>query len=198
MDITALLPYLQNNGVPMITTGLGTVAQGWGMLQGNKAMKRFDQYNTNRMNQLDSWFNREYYQNYLNSATAKSALARLRAMMNDRQGALKNTAVAGGATPEAVIAGQGDSMKMYNDAINALLGMGDQRRDQTMYRYQGLMQPLQQNQMNSLMGKVNMWNQFGTNVTNSMNGLNNAWANSGSTPSYSQQTNFFNPNKDGK
>ena len=161
---------------PILTSALGTAANMWGQSQANKAAKQYEAFNTDRMKQLDSWFNKEYYQNYLDSATAKSALARFQNQMKDRQEALKNSAVAGGATPEAVIASQGESDKAYNDAVNNLVGMGDQRRDQTMYRYKGLMQPLEANQANILGNRVGQWQTFANNIGGAMKGLNDVWA----------------------
>jgi len=158
------------------TTALGLVGNIYAQNQANEAEKKYEAFNTNRMKDLDSWFNKEYYQNYLDSTTAKSALSRFNAQMKERQEALKNSAVAGGATPEAVIASQGESDKAYNDAVNNLVGMGDQKRDQTMYRYKGLMQPLEANQANILGNRVGQWQTFANNIGGAMKGLNDVWA----------------------
>ena len=157
----------------------GTAANIWGMEQAKNAQQKSDAYNQQRMNNLSSWFNKEYYQNYLDSAGAKAQIARLNQQMKDSSKTLQNSAVAGGATPEAVIASQGEMNKGYNDAINNLVSIGDQRKDNVMFRYQGLMQPLEANQMNILQGKVNNWGQFAQNIGGATKGLMEAFGTGG-------------------
>lgn len=151
--------------LPLVTTGLSTAANIWGQAQSAKAAKEAENYNTSRMNNLTGWFNKEYYGNYLDGGVAKAAMARYQANMKQQQDALKNSAVAGGSTAEAVIANQGEQNRNYNDAVNNLVGMGEQKKENVQTRYQGLMQPLENNQANILAGKV----QNGQNVVNNVN-----------------------------
>jgi len=161
----------------LVTAGLGTAANIWGQYQANKAAGKAEAYNKQRMNDVGSWFNKEYYKNYLDTDAARSGLSRLNTQFKDASKSLANQAVAGGSTPEAVIAQSGQNQKSYADAVTGLVGAGDQRKDQLNYQYQGMMQPLQANQANILAGKVNQWNQFGQNVSSASGNILNAWAN---------------------
>lgn len=163
--------------LPIVTAAAGVAGNIYGQIQANKAAKRAENYNAQRMNDVSAWFNKEYYGDYLNSLGGRSALARLDTQFKDTQKGLQNNAIAGGATPEAVIAGAGQVNKSYGDAINGLLGQGDIAKQRAMYSYQGLMQPLQTNQANMLAGKVNQWNQFGKNISGATSGILDAWAN---------------------
>ena len=163
--------------LPIVTAAAGVAGNIYGQIQANKAAKKAENYNAQRMNDVSSWFNKEYYGDYLNSLGGRSALSRLDSQFKDTQKGLQNNAIAGGATPEAVVAGANQVNKSYSDAITGLLGQGDANKQRALYSYQGLMQPLQANQANILAGKVNQWNQFGKNVSSASGGILDAWAN---------------------
>lgn len=161
----------------LITAGLGTAANIFGQIQANKAAKKSEAYNSQRMNDVSAWFNKEQYGNFLNSDMARSTLSTINRQLKDSNKVVQNQAAAGGATPEAVIAQTGKTNDVYANAVNSLVGVGDERRNRAMYQYQGLMQPLQANQANILAGKVNSWNTFGNNVNSASGNILNAWAN---------------------
>jgi len=161
----------------VIGAGVGAAANIWGQSQAEKAARKSEAYNKQRMDQLGSWFNKEYYRNYLDSDAARAGLSRLQTQFKDANKSQANMAVAGGSTPEAVIAQSGQNQKSYADAVTGLVGAGDIRKDQTMYQYKGLMQPLEANQANILAGKANQWNQFGANVNGATSNILNSWAN---------------------
>jgi len=163
--------------LPLATTAIGLGANIFGQIQANKAQKQSDMYNQQRMNDVSSWFNKEYYGNYLNTDIARSALGRIDRQLKDSNKIVQNQAAAGGATPEAVIAQTGKTNNAYADAVSTLVGQGDERKNQAMYQYRGLMQPLEANQANILAGKVNSWNTFGNNVSSASGNILNAWAN---------------------
>lgn len=156
---------------------LGVAGNIFGQFQANKAMKKSDAYNKQRMNDVGSWFNKEYYKNYLDTDAARSGLSRLQTQFKDASKGLANQAIAGGATPESVIAQSGQMNKTYADAVTGLVGAGDQRKDMIKSQEQQMMQPLEANQANILAGKVNQWGQFGQNVNSASGNILNAWAN---------------------
>lgn len=161
----------------LVTAGIGTAANIYGQFQANKAAKKSEAYNKQRMNDVGAWFNKEYYGNYLDSNAARAGLSRLQTQFKDASKSQANMAVAGGSTAEAVIAQSGQNQKSYADAVTGLVGAGDARKDHTMYQYQGMMQPLEANQANILAGKANQWNQFGQNVSSASGNILNSWAN---------------------
>lgn len=163
--------------LPLATAAISTGANIFGQIQANKDQKKANAFNTQRMNDVGSWFNKEYYGNYLNTDIARSALGRIGRQLKDSNKIVQNQAAAGGATPEAVIAQSDKTNNAYADAVSTLVGHGDERKNQSMYMYKGLMQPLEANQANILAGKANSWNTFGSNVASSSGNILNAWAN---------------------
>lgn len=163
--------------LPIATAAIGTAANIYGQFQANKAAKKAEDYNRQRMNDVGSWFNKEYYGNYLNTDAARSALGTVSRQLKESNKVVQNQAAAGGATPEAVIAQTGKTNNVYADAVNTLVSQGDERRNRAMYQYQGLMQPLQANEANILAGKANQWNTFGKNVSSAGGNIISAWAN---------------------
>jgi len=161
----------------LATAGLGAAANIFGQWQANKAAKKAEAYNKQRMNDVGSWFNKEYYKNYLDTDAARSGLSRLQTQFREASKGVANMAVAGGATPEAVIAQSGEMNKTYADAVTGMVGQGDIRKDNLKAQQQGMMQPLENNQANILAGKVQGWNQFGKNVADTSGNILNAWAN---------------------
>ena len=163
--------------VAVATAAVGVGTSIYSSVKANKAQKKLEANNASRMNDVGSWFNKEYYKNYLETDAARSGLSRLQTQFKDASKSQANMAIAGGSTPEAVIAQSGEMNKTYADAVTGLVGAGDARKDNINYQYRGLMQPLEANQGNILAGKVNQWNQFGQNVSSSQGNILNAWAN---------------------
>jgi hypothetical protein len=167
-----MLPLL----IPLITTAISTAGNLYGQSQSQKAQARTDAALGQRMNDLDSVFNKNYYQDYLDTDVARSAISRMNTQMKDSATALRNSAVAGGATPEAVIAGQGELQKRYNEALGNMAGMGTQYKDNMLNRHDILQQSLFGQKYNALQQQVNKWGNFQSNVTNASNGILGAWA----------------------
>lgn len=73
----------------------------------------------------DAWYNRNYYQNYLDSSEAKAALKRVEDTMRRRNQEAQATAAVTGGTQEAVLAQQENDQKLMGDVVGNLAARGD-------------------------------------------------------------------------
>ena len=167
------------DAIPFVGTGLSVAGSIFGQIQANKAQKQYDGFLSNRRKELTSKLNASQYGDYLSSDTAKSALEQIRKNMKATREATTNSAIQGGATPEAVIATEGKMQDKYQDAIGSLVAQGDQIKQRDRYMYEGLGQSLDNQQAMSNAQKIMQWGQFGQNVAGATSGIMNAWANGG-------------------
>lgn len=147
---------------------LGTAGSIYGQIQAGKAQKQAEGFMNQRSNDLASWFNNNYYQNYLDSSAARSGLSMLNKNMRDASQVMQNQAAQGGATPEAVIAQQGELQDKYQNAINQLLAVGEQRKDNYENRYLGMKNALADQKQQLLFNKAANWQQFQNNLNGAM------------------------------
>ncbi len=167
-----MLPAL---AVPLITTGLQVAGNLFGQSQANKAQNKYDSFLTQRRNDLAAKLNTSQNQDYLDTDAARSALEQIRKNMKEATKATTNAAIQGGETPESVIATQGNLQDKYQNAVSGLVQAGQQVKDRDRMVYESLGQNLDQQNAQSLAGKVGQWGQFGQNVGAAAGGLMSAW-----------------------
>lgn len=76
------------------------------------------------------WYARNYYQNYLDSAEAQSAIKRVNDTINRRNEQNAAAAKINGSTPEAVMAAQDANNELLSGTISGLAQQGMDRRNQ--------------------------------------------------------------------
>jgi hypothetical protein len=162
--------------LPLITTGAQVLGNLYGQYQANQAQKKYDNFLTQRRNDLASKLSTSENQNYLDTASAKAALEQVRKNMAEATKATTNAAIQGGATPESVIATQGKLADKYQNAVGNLVNAGENIRQRNRYLYENVGMGLDNQQAASLANKVNQWGQFQSNVGNAASGIMNAWA----------------------
>lgn len=161
---------------PIATTGLSLLGNIYGQVQANKAQKKAENFLAQRRNDLGAMFNKDYYQNILDTDSVRAGLSQLQKNMKEAGKVISNTAVQGGATPEAVIAKQGNMQDKYQNAVTNMLSIGQQHKDNALSRYQYMTQGLDNQQQGLLQSKADSWNNFSNNIGGASGGLLNAWA----------------------
>ena len=78
--------------------------------------KRYEQ----KLSQLDSLFNRNYYSNILDRSDVRGLLGNLREQMSETTRNLKNKATITGATPETVVTVQKSQNQAYGNAVSQI------------------------------------------------------------------------------
>lgn len=83
----------------------------------------------NQLDELNAFYNENYYKDYMNSAEAQSAMRALTEQVRRMMGGVDNQAVASGATDESKLAAKTGAVSTMADAINRLASLATQRKD---------------------------------------------------------------------
>lgn len=129
--------------------GIGTSLLGgiMGASKASKAAKAQQQLINDQRAKNEAWYNRNYYQNYLDSSEAKAALKRVEDTMRRRNQEAQATAAVTGGTQEAVLAQQENDQKLMGDAVGNLASRGDAIKRQVDAQNQANENALMQQQM---------------------------------------------------
>lgn len=146
-------------------------------IMANKAQKKSDAYLTQRRNDLAGKLNYSQNVDYLNTDAARNVLSRVRKNMDETSKAVQNSAIQGGATPEAVIATQGKLQDKYQDAVTGVAAQGDSIKQRDKYMYENMGANLDNQQQANLNQKIANAGQVGANFSNASGAVLNAWAN---------------------
>lgn len=118
----------------LIGAGLGLATSIAGGVKSAKAAKDQQRLIEQQKAQNDAWYNKMYYQNYLDSKEAQSAMKRVEETLRKRnQDAQAQAAVTGG-TQEAVIAQQANDQKLVGDVVEGLASRSDELKRQADYQ----------------------------------------------------------------
>jgi len=166
---------------PYVAAGTAVLGLGgsiFGQIQANKAMKKAEGFMQQRKNDLGSWFNENYYRPYLETEGARAGLSILDKNMREATKISQNQAAQGGATPEAVIAQQGEMQDKYQNAVNQLLAVGEEKKQNTENRYLGLKNAMDDQQQQLLFNKAANWQGFQNNLNSALGNVAGAWTTS--------------------
>lgn len=107
--------------------GLGAGLAGgiMGGIKSSKAAKAQQKLIDQQRAKNDAWYNRNYYQNYLDSKEAQSAIKRVEDTMRRRKQEAQATAAVTGGTQEAVLAQEENDQKLMGDVVGNLAARGD-------------------------------------------------------------------------
>lgn len=135
----------------MIGTAIG-VGAGLlgGLFGGNKAGKAAKAQQAAidaQRSKNEAWYNRNYYQNYLDSSEAQSAIKRVEDTLRRRNKNAQATAAVTGGTPESVLAQQESDQKLMGDVVGNLAARGDGIKRQVDAQNQANENALMQQQM---------------------------------------------------
>lgn len=109
-----------------------------GSQQAKAARKQQHQIEQQRARE-DAWYNRNYYENYVNSAEAQAAIKRVEDTLRRRNQQAQAQAAITGATPEQALAQQANDQQMMGDVVSNLAARGDARRRDVDAQHQARM-----------------------------------------------------------
>lgn len=113
-----------------INAGAGLASGVYGMIKSANAVKEQKKALENATSRENAWYNRNYYQNYVDSSESQAAIKRVEDTLKRRNQAAAGTAAITGATPEAVVAQQESSQELMSDTVANLAARGNARKDQ--------------------------------------------------------------------
>lgn len=160
-----LFPFLPQKLFVMIgkILGLGAGLAGgiMGGIKSSKAAKAQQKLIDQQRAKNDAWYNRNYYQNYLDSKEAQSAIKRVEDTMRRRKQEAQATAAVTGGTQEAVLAQEENDQKLMGDVVGNLAARGDAIKRQVDAQKQAMDndimgQQMKQYQMNEAGGSALM------------------------------------------
>jgi hypothetical protein len=76
----------------------------------------------------DAWYNKNYYENYMDSREAQAAMKRVEDTMRRRTEQARANAAVSGETPESVAAGEQRNQEMMADTVSRLAERSDARK----------------------------------------------------------------------
>lgn len=160
--------------IPLLTTGATLAGQAFGLSKNAEANRKAESYLDSRMNSLDARFNKDYYQDFLNTEAARSTMGRLNSQFTDMAKNIKSSA-ASGSTAEAEIAAKDNLQKSYADSVSSIAGMGTQYKMGLRNAYDYNRNRLEDKKMGILESKAANWNNFGANVAKAGEGILSAY-----------------------
>lgn len=107
-----------------------------GGVKSAKAAKTQKKLIQTQRNKNDAWYNKNYYQDYLNRSDSQAAIRRVEDFMKKRNKNAAATATVMGSTPEVVAAQQQNDQKLMADTMGSIVAQGSVYKDRIQARYQ--------------------------------------------------------------
>ena len=167
-----------------VTAGAGLVGQIYSQWQKTKAQNNYENYLNSsmlrRQNDLDATYNKRINQDYFDTAASKAAINKFqkyaKAMSENTAGA----GIAGGATPEAMVAANGSLSDSYGNLLNNISAQATQYKQSAEAARDAAQNNLDNvkdsAQMALLKSKVDSFDNLGKNFASTTNGLLDAFA----------------------
>ncbi len=125
--------------IDSLVPGLGAVAglgeSIYGGIKAGEERKRMDDYLRGQKADNETWYNQNYYGDYLQRADTQALMKRTRDMLKKNNEVAANTAVVTGATPEAQNAVKEQSNKVITDTATNLGAMWQRWKDNISNQY---------------------------------------------------------------
>ena len=134
----------------LIGAGVGLASGAFGAIKANNARKQQERYLNDQEKKNQEWYNRNYYQNYLDTAEAQAAMKRVEDTMKRNNEQTEATAAIMGATPEAVLAQKQANQEQLGNMATGLAAQATQRKAQV----DAVNLQSQQNILNARMGQA--------------------------------------------
>lgn len=110
---------------------VGGLASGiFGGIKSAKAAKEQQRLIDEQESKNNAWYNRNYYQNYMDSTEAQAAMKRVENTLKKQNQEARATAVVTGATPEAAIAQQQANNEILDETAAGLAAQATARKAQ--------------------------------------------------------------------
>lgn len=110
---------------------MGGLASGiFGGIKSAKAAREQQRLINEQESKNNAWYNRNYYQNYMESAEAQAAMKRVENTLKKQNQEARATAAVMGATPEAAVAQQQANNEILDNTATGLAAQATQRKMQ--------------------------------------------------------------------
>ena len=110
---------------------MGGLASGiFGGIKSAKAAREQQRLINEQESKNNAWYNRNYYQNYMESAEAQAAMKRVENTLKKQNQEARATAAVMGSTPEAAVAQQQANNEILDNTATGLAAQDTQRKTQ--------------------------------------------------------------------
>ena len=157
--------------LPLLFGGLSLAGNAFTGIKAAQQGDKMNKFINNRSNELTGWFKNNYYKDFMESDTALSALSGLRSQMSDSLKNMSGNAVKSGSTTEKNVAGRGELMSRYAQAISQLMGYGTNYKRGIHQDYMRSMSGLDALKLGQMQQNQQSWSNVGSNFTNSLSSL---------------------------
>ena len=114
-----------------ILGAVGGLASGiFGGIKSAKAAREQQRLINEQESKNNAWYNRNYYQNYMESAEAQAAMKRVENTLKKQNQEARATAAVMGSTPEAAVAQQQANNEILDNTATGLAAQDTQRKTQ--------------------------------------------------------------------
>lgn len=114
-----------------ILGAVGGLASGiFGGIKSAKAAREQQRLINEQESRNNAWYNRNYYQNYMESAEAQAAMKRVENTLKKQNQEARATAAVMGSTPEAAVAQQQVNNEILDNTATGLAAQATQRKMQ--------------------------------------------------------------------
>jgi hypothetical protein len=142
------------------------LASAYGSMKSAQANNASDALLKQRQSALQSWYDKEYNTNYLDTTEARGSLQVLKNDLTERQKKVNQNNVIKGASDEVNVASGDQAQKVYANAVTRLAGYGTQRKDMIGREFRSRQEGLDNLQAANLQNKSAQWSNFMNNATN--------------------------------
>lgn len=110
---------------------MGGLASGiFGGIKSAKAAREQQRLINEQESKNNAWYNRNYYQNYMESSEAQAAMKRVENTLKKQNQEARATAAVMGSTPEAAVAQQQANNEILDNTATGLVAQATQRKTQ--------------------------------------------------------------------
>lgn len=110
---------------------MGGLASGiFGGIKSAKAAREQQRLINEQESKNNAWYNRNYYQNYMESSEAQAAMKRVENTLKKQNQEARATAAVMGSTPEAAVAQQQANNEILDNTATGLAAQATQRKTQ--------------------------------------------------------------------
>ena len=157
-----------------VLAGISALSSLFGSLQSARANRAIDRQLQKRQSELDTWYNKEYNMNYLDTEEAKSVSELLNRNRDQAMKKVDQRNAIKGASDEARVATAESINRNVGDNLTQLAGYGTRYKDMIRREYQGLKSNLDDLEFQNLQNKSAQWSNFMTNALNAGIGFSQA------------------------
>ena len=151
-------------------------ANAFGAKKSAQANKAIERQIANRESELETWYNKEYNQSYLDSAESKSAVTILRNQIREQMKKVDQNNAITGASDERRVATADKANQHYQDLISKLAGYGTRYKDSLRREYMYGKTGIENLELANLQGKSQNWSNLMSNASNVAGGAAEAEA----------------------